>query len=102
MDNSFKIWSLTMIILLVSSCGDGHRADYSLDATKDYVEKKASLEERAAAGDANARGLLKQEAFERRLGFNDKTGRDYLDALAKDGDRDAARQLNLMNRGQPW
>ena len=58
MDNSCKIWSLTLVLLLVSSCGDGHRADYSLDATKDYVEKKASLEERAAAGDANAKKLL--------------------------------------------
>ena len=43
MDNSFKIWSLTLVLLLVSSCGDGHRADYSLDATKDYVEKKLLL-----------------------------------------------------------
>ena len=73
----------------------------TLAAVGNNNDKAIEFEKRVPQG-IGADLLLYKAAFEGELGFNAETGRDYLDALAKDGDRDAARLLNLMNRGQPW
>ena len=104
-NNFLKTWSLTLVLLLVISCGDGYKEDYcsccnGTDGTvtdpakraKD-AEKRADFEKRSAAGDEDAQQKLNACAGYSVLGFTDETGRAYLKERAKAGDKDAQNRL---------
>jgi len=67
---------------------------YTYDTNLDFTFKTAKRQYHREYGDQYAQKRLNEAAYERRLGFTDETGHQYLKDRANAGDQDAQQQLN--------